>query len=164
MGFHGSYLWKLRQQVGHGMVLIPGAAVVVEDPDERLLLLMRSDSGEWCTPGGTVEDGSSFARTALTELLEETGLVAEESDLIPFACISEPSIQLLHYPNGDVTHCFAMWFALRRWTGQPRPDGDEIVELGFFDPNALPENLMEPARHSIILYQRFKETAEFQVS
>lgn len=51
MGFHGSYLWKLRQRVGHGLVLMPGASVLVENPKGKLLLLRRGDSGEWCMSG-----------------------------------------------------------------------------------------------------------------
>jgi ADP-ribose pyrophosphatase YjhB (NUDIX family) len=87
---------------------------LVTDDDNRVLLLRRADDGTWCMPGGAAEPGSSFATTALTELAEESGLVAHENDLVPFASISEPDVHVLTYPNGDVTHCFAMYFAVRQ--------------------------------------------------
>src|ERR1700741_3237178 len=75
MSFEGSYLWKLRQEVGHDLVLIPGAAVAAQREDGRVLFIRRGDNGVWALPGGAAEEGGSFARTAVDELREETGLL-----------------------------------------------------------------------------------------
>ena len=80
MPHRGSYLWNLRQKVGHDHVLMPGASVLVLHEQDRVLLTRRTDSDVWCMPGGAAEIGSSFASTAISELREETGLIAKEED------------------------------------------------------------------------------------
>ena len=101
----------------------------MEDAEGRILLGLRRDNGEWAMPGGGAEEGGSFAATALDELREEVGLEADAADLIAFACVSEAADHLIPYPNGDLTHYFGIWFVLRRWRGEPKADGDELVEL-----------------------------------
>ncbi len=62
--------------------------VLLVDHHGRLLLLQDSDLGLdpvahwWVTPGGGVDPGESDAQAVVRELLEETGLVVSESDLV----------------------------------------------------------------------------------
>ena len=62
--------------------------VLLVDDHGRLLLLQDSDLGLdpvrhwWVTPGGGVDPGESDARAVVRELLEETGLVVTEDDLV----------------------------------------------------------------------------------
>ena len=163
MGFEGSSLWRVRQKVGHDLLLWPGATVLVEDADGRILLGLRRDNGEWALPGGGAESGGSFAATALDELREEAGLDADAEDLIAFACLSEPADHLVPYPNGDRTHYFGILFALRRWRGEPAPDGDELLELGWFDRAAPPAPLMHSSVVTLRHYVAYLETGAFQV-
>ena len=163
MSFEGSSLWRVRQKVGNDLLLWPGATVLVEDADGRILLGLRRDNGEWAMPGGGAEEGGSFASTALAELHEEVGLEADAGDLIAFACVSEPADHLIPYPNGDLTHYFGIWFALRRWRGEPVADGDELVELGWFHRDRLPEPLMHSSAVALAHYARFLETGAFQI-
>ncbi|MGZ8581481.1 MAG: NUDIX domain-containing protein [Actinomycetota bacterium] len=88
VGFEGTTLWRVRHKVGTDLVLWPGASVMVVRDDDRVLLAHRLDNGMWAIPGGGAEQGSSFADTAVTELREEVGLVADPADLEAFACIS----------------------------------------------------------------------------
>jgi len=104
MGYRDSYLWRLRQAVGSDLVLMPGAMVAPQSDEGRVLLTKRTDDGTWCLPAGAAEPGGSFARTAIDELAEETGVEVAEHDLIPFGCLSEAEAHTIHYPNGDVTH------------------------------------------------------------
>jgi 8-oxo-dGTP pyrophosphatase MutT (NUDIX family) len=163
MSFEGSSLWRVRQKVGNDLLLWPGATVLVEDADGRILLGLRRDNGVWAMPGGGAEEGGSFAATALAELHEEVGLEAHVGDLIAFACVSEPADHLVSYPNGDVTHYFGIWFALRRWHGEPVADGDELLELGWFPREAPPEALMHSSAVALEHYARFLETGVFQI-
>jgi 8-oxo-dGTP pyrophosphatase MutT (NUDIX family) len=89
MPYTGSYLWKLRQAVGSELVLMPGAMVALRRDDGAILLTQRADDGHWCLPAGAAEPGGSFARTAIEELREETGVEVAEEDLVPFGCLSE---------------------------------------------------------------------------
>jgi 8-oxo-dGTP pyrophosphatase MutT (NUDIX family) len=55
---------------------MPGAMVALLE-DQRVLLTKRTDDGTWCLPAGAAEPGGSFARTAIDELAEETGIKAD---------------------------------------------------------------------------------------
>lgn len=164
LAFVDSYLWRLRQKVGSALVLMPGAMVVLERSDGRILLTKRSDTGDWCLPAGAAETGGSFARTAIDELAEEAGVDVLAQDLIPFGCPSEADTHTIRYPNGDVTHCFAMCFLVRNWEGDPRPDRDESIAVRFADPSDLPEPMHEPSASALALLRAYAECGIFQVA
>ncbi len=163
MGFQDSYLGQLRQVIGHDLVLMPGAMVFLREADRKVLLTKRADDGSWCAPAGAAEPGGSFARTAVDELAEETGIEVAEDDLVPFGCLSEAEAHTIHYPNGDVTHCFALCFLVTSWRGEPIPNEDETVEVGFFDPQAPPRPLHSPTAHALELLEDFHRQGTFQV-
>lgn len=163
MAHQGSYLWRLRQAVGNDLVLMPGAMVAIQRDDQRVLLTRRADDGTWCLPAGAAEPGGSFARTAIDELGEEVGVEVVECDLIPFGCLSEAEAHTIRYPNGDITHCFALCFLARTWKGEPRPDGDESTEAKFVDLDAPPTPLHPPTAHALELLAAFLRSGSFQV-
>jgi ADP-ribose pyrophosphatase YjhB (NUDIX family) len=163
MSFEGSYLWRLRQKVGHDLVLVPGAAIAVQRPDGQVLFIRRGDNGVWALPGGAAEEGGSFAQTAVDELREETGLAIDAADLIPAACFSDAERHTLHYPNGDVAHYFSLCFVVRKWEGEPRPDGEESLEVRFADPTDLPRPFEGSTERVVELLLGYLRTGEFQV-
>ena len=163
MTYRGSYLWRLRQAIGHDLVLMPGAMVALERDDGRILLTKRTDDGTWCLPAGAAEPGGSFARTAIDELAEETGIEVEPADLVPFGCLSESEAHTIRYPNGDVTHCFAMLFLARRWRGKPTPNRDEATEAAFFGLTQLPEPIHPPTGQALDLLSTYRKSGTFQV-
>lgn len=162
MAFEGSYLWQLRQKIGTELVLVPAAQVLVFDDAERVLLMRRSDTGWWGLPAGSAEPGSTFALTAVRELQEETGLRVDQDDLEPFACVSQPDVHSVVYPNGDRIHAFAVCFAARTWSGALEPQDGEALELGFF--GTLPEQRHAQVDESVGLWRAYRETGKFQVS
>lgn len=163
MSYVGSYLWRLRQAVGNELVLMPGAMVALRRDDGQVLLTRRADDGSWCLPAGAAEVGGSFARTAIEELAEETGVQVAESDLVPFASLSEAELHTIHYPSGDVTHCFAICFLAERWEGEPRPDRDESVAVRFAPLDALPKPVHAPTAHALGLLRSYLDTRSFQL-
>lgn len=163
MPYRGSYLWRLRQAVGHELVLMPGAMIALQRDDRRILLTKRTDDGTWCLPAGAAEPGGSFARTAIEELAEETGVQVSPSDLIPFGCLSEAEAHTIRYPNGDVTHCFALCFLAKAWQGDPRPDREESTEVEFVALDAPPEPLHPPTAHALDLLTAYLHSGSFQV-
>jgi hypothetical protein len=50
-------LQSLRQHIGHAPILMVGAAILILDNQNRLLLMKRSDSVCWGPPGGATEPG-----------------------------------------------------------------------------------------------------------
>lgn len=163
MAYKDSYLWRLQQAVGNDLVLMPGAMVAVQREDQRVLLTRRADDGTWCLPAGAAEPGGSFARTAIDELAEETGIEVSERDLIPFGCLSEAEVHTIHYPNGDVTHCFALLFLARAWRGDAVPDGEESTEAAFFALDVPPEPLHPPTAYALDLLGAYLRSGSFQV-
>jgi 8-oxo-dGTP pyrophosphatase MutT (NUDIX family) len=161
--YRGSYLWRLRQAIGHDLVLMPGAMVALERDDGRILLTRRTDDGTWCLPAGAAEEGGSFTRTAIDELAEETGIEVEPADLVPFGCLSEAEAHTIRYPNGDITHCFALLFLARRWRGEPSPNPDEAIEASFFDLAAPPEPIHAPTDQALRLLTTYRQSGIFQV-
>ncbi len=160
MTYEGSYLWEIRQRVGSHLLLMPGAQVLVVDAADRILFQRSRDSGLWELPAGAAEPGDSFRRTAARELLEETGLVVAEDDLVPFASLSQADLHTLTYPNGDVLHCFALCFEARAWTGELRAEADEVLEVGFFA--GPPGELHPPTRVALELYDAYRASGAFQ--
>jgi 8-oxo-dGTP pyrophosphatase MutT (NUDIX family) len=159
----GSYLWRLRQAIGSELVLMPGAMIALRRDDGQILLTKRADDGTWCLPAGAAEPGGSFARTAMDELREETGIEVAEDDLVPFASLSEAEAHTIHYPNGDITHCFALCFMAERWQGDPHPDREESTEVRFVEPDDLPTPIHPPTAHALELLTAYLNSGRFQV-
>ena len=116
MTFEDSHLGRLRHYVGHALLVSPGAQVLVLGEHDRVLLLRRSDTGEWALPAWACEPGDSFRTSAARELAEETGLHLNPDELVPFASISTAKIHTIRYPNGDLVHAFALCFWARAST------------------------------------------------
>lgn len=161
--YAGSYLWRLRQEIGNALVLMPGAMVVLQRADGCVLLTKRADDGSWCLPAGAAEIGGSFAHTAVEEVLEETGVRVSEDDLIPFASLSEAEAHTIHYPNGDITHCFALCILATTWEGDPRPDRDESTEVRFVELGAVPEPVHPPTARALELLAAYLDSGAFQL-
>jgi 8-oxo-dGTP pyrophosphatase MutT (NUDIX family) len=163
MAYVGSHLWQLRQSVGSDLILMPGAMVALLDRDQRVLMTKRTDDGTWCLPAGAAEPGGSFAQTAIDELAEETGIKVRENDLIPFGSLSEADSHTIHYPSGDVTHCFALLFLARSWSGELNLDLAEAVEARFAEIDSLPAPLHAPTAQALDQLREFLRSGKFQL-
>jgi 8-oxo-dGTP pyrophosphatase MutT (NUDIX family) len=80
----------------------PSASAVIFDRRRRLLLQQRSDGGQWGLPGGSVEVGESVSQAVVREVREETGLDVTVRRLV--GVYSEPALQVVRYPDGNVWH------------------------------------------------------------
>ena len=92
------YIMDLRKIVGHRTLLQVGASVIVEDEQGRVLLQKRTDNHCWGYPGGSTELDERVEDAAARELLEETGLTANNLEL--FGVFSGPELHYT-YPNGQ---------------------------------------------------------------
>ncbi|KJS52569.1 NUDIX hydrolase [Streptomyces rubellomurinus subsp. indigoferus] len=162
MAYVGSYIWSLRQKVGGRRLLVPGAQVLLLDGDGRGLFQQRVDTGVWELPAGACEEDGGFADAAVREVAEETGLRVEKEDLVAFGSISEPAVHTLTYPNGDVTHCFALCFAARRWSGELAPGADEVRRALFRPLDDPPGPLHPPTRLALAMYREFLVDGRFR--
>jgi ADP-ribose pyrophosphatase YjhB (NUDIX family) len=114
------------------------SAVVWEGPDARSLLLMqRSDNGQWGLPGGYVETGETVVAAAAREVQEETGVEIQVGRLI--GVYSDPAVQVIAYPDGNRVQSVNLCFE-----GQPLRSGaattpEETLATGYFAAAGLPE-------------------------
>ena len=124
-----------------------GVGVVIRDQSGRILLEKRRDCGVWGLPGGRVEPGESVMEAAEREIKEETGLFIHVTGLI--GVYSDPHERIVTYPdNGDVVHLVDIVLDARIVSGT-LTCSEESEELRFFDPAALPSEVVPPTRRPL---------------
>lgn len=134
------YIQFLRQHIGHAPILMVGAAILIVDEQDRLLLLKRSDSGAWGPPGGATEPGEVVEEAARRETLEETGL--QVGDMSLFGVFSGPEL-FYKYPNGDEVYNVTIVYLSREVEGKVRLNGEHTA-WGWFAPADLPADISPP--------------------
>lgn len=133
-----------RRAADANTVVRAGVGIVLRDDSGRVLLEKRSDCGLWGLPGGRIEAGESIVEAAIREMKEETGLTVKITSLV--GAYSEPTDRIVTYPyNGDVVHLIDILLEARIVSGKLLRSS-ESEELRFFDPDALPTDLVPPAR------------------
>ena len=132
------YIMDLRKIVGHRPLLSPGASVILEDAEGRILLELRHDNRCWGYAGGAVEMDEVVEDAARRELFEETGLVAGKLEL--YGVFSGPESHF-YYPNGDEVSYVEIVYTCRDWSGELRAQPGEVDELRWFAAGELPEDL-----------------------
>ena len=136
------YLLNLRQLVGHRPLLMVGAAILIMDRENRLLMLKRSDSGCWGLPGGATEPGEVVEAAAKRETREEAGLEIGRMSL--FNVFSGPGL-FYKYPNGDEVYNVTIVYLSHDWCGEVTLN-DEHTEWNWFHANEIPENISPPIK------------------
>ncbi|HTT87328.1 MAG TPA: NUDIX domain-containing protein, partial [Acidimicrobiales bacterium] len=68
------HIRRLRQAVGHDLLVLPSVAVLPRDGGGRLLLVRIVDTGEWAVIGGAVEPDEAPEEAARREAREEAGV------------------------------------------------------------------------------------------
>ncbi|MFB3817984.1 MAG: NUDIX domain-containing protein [Candidatus Methylomirabilales bacterium] len=114
-------------------------SAIIRNAAGEVLLQRRSDNGQWGLPGGAIEIGESAAAAICREVREETGLEVEPLKLV--GVYSDPAFQVVRYADGNVVHYVSLFFACRPVSGQ-LCTSEETLELGYFDPRALPESVL----------------------
>jgi 8-oxo-dGTP pyrophosphatase MutT (NUDIX family) len=109
-----------------------GATGVILNAGGQVLLVREAhpewppDRAPWVTPGGTIEVGETPREAARREILEEAGVVAEIGAFIG-----------VYFSRSDDLLGFA--FLAEISSGIPRvPANEEIIDIGWFEPTALP--------------------------
>lgn len=129
-----AFVAGLRAKIGHDPLQLPGVTAVVLDAGGRVLLVRRSDNGQWALVTGCLDPGEQPAVGALREVEEETGVRAEAEQLV-----SVEALPLMACPNGDQVHWLDVTFRCRAVGGQARVNDDESLEVGWFALDELPE-------------------------
>ena len=114
------------------------AAGVLVRRGDAVLLQRRRDDGTWGLPGGGLHPGETLEQTARRELLEETGLTAGALTLVDV--YSGPEF-VVRYPDGFAAYVVGATYATDDIEGDPVADGDETLELRWFDGADLPRDI-----------------------
>ncbi len=129
--------------VSKATVLRPSVTAVILNGDGHVLLQRRSDNGLWGLPGGSVEIGESVSAALAREVKEETGLTVKIERLV--GVYSDPAYQVARYADGNVVHYISTLFACRVLGGCLQTC-EESLDLRFFDPGRLPEDMLDMHR------------------
>jgi len=128
------YMRHVRNAVGSVLLEVPSTSVVVRDEAGRVLLARHSEGNVWVTPGGAIEPLEAPADAAVREVWEETGLHVELTRLL--GAYGGPEF-VVTYGNGDRTSYLMVVFEGKVLGGRQHPDGDEILEVRWFEEREL---------------------------
>ncbi len=132
------YINNLRRLIGNTKIIVPGVRALILDGERRLLLEKQALFPSWALPHGCIDVGESALAAVQREVHEETGLRIRNANL--FGLYTDPKYSVT-YPNGDEVQTFTVVFLVSEWDGVLRVDNDEVVELGFFSLDALPQSI-----------------------
>jgi ADP-ribose pyrophosphatase YjhB (NUDIX family) len=114
--------------------LVPSANVIVANDAGEILLIRRSDNGNWAVPGGAVDLGESVAQAAVRETREKTGITCELTGLV--GIYSDPRHVILYTSNGEVRQEFSIVLTARPVSGTPTPS-DESTQVSWVPASDL---------------------------
>ena len=117
-----------------------GARAMVIDGQGRIFLVKHSYVEGWHLPGGGVETGE----TSLTALKRE---LAEEGNIVMTA---PPQLHGIFFNNRTSRRDHVALYVVREFRQDTPPQPNyEIIEHGFFAPNALPDGTTRATRARI---------------
>jgi 8-oxo-dGTP pyrophosphatase MutT (NUDIX family) len=102
--------------------LVPSANVVVANDAGEILMIRRTDNGNWALPGGAVDLGESVAQAAVRETLEECGIECAITGIV--GIYSDPRHVILYTSNGEVRQEFSIVLTAKPLGGQPTPSSE----------------------------------------
>ncbi len=126
------FVLRLRQQIGHELLWMPGVTAVIRRGDE-LLLVRRQDNDAWWPVTGIVDPGEEPAVCAAREALEETG-VEVRVDRLAATSAGEPMV----HANGDQAIYLDLTFACTWLSGDAHVADDESVDVRWWPIDHLP--------------------------
>ena len=120
--------------------IVVAVTAVIQDDAGRILLIRRTDNDLYSIPGGGVELGETLTQTVKREVLEETGINVQVTDLI--GVYSDPA-HVIEFTDGEVRQEFSICFRATPVGGELRTS-DESREVIWTDPTDLDELTIHP--------------------
>ena len=148
------YIDDLRKKTGHMPLLIPHSVVVLLNELNEVLLEERSDDGYFDYPGGAIDLKETMEEAAKRELLEETGIIADELELLKVY-----SGEITHYVyfNGDEIYGVDAVYVCFKYHGELKPQLEEVNKLIFCPLDKMPEKMSVRNKQILIdLKEKYK--------
>ena len=137
------YINNLRKHIGNQSLIMVGSTVLLLNAQNQLLMMKRSDSGNWGVPGGAMELGETTEETARRELLEETGLKVDELTL--FGVFSGSEL-FYRYPSGEEVYNVSIVYLAHVDHGTVKLLDGEHYDVQYFHLTQLPEKISSPIK------------------
>lgn len=102
--------------------MVPSVNVVVTNDAGQILLIRRTDNGNWSLPGGAIELGESLSQAGVRETKEETGVDCEITGLV--GIYTDPKHVIVYTSNGEARQEFSIVLTARATGGQPTPSSE----------------------------------------
>ena len=143
-GYPVLFRMALDDRISHIPFIQTGAAIIIRNERGQILLQERTDRNKWGLPGGCQDLGEDLRVTAIREAYEETGIELNIENIILIDTLSGES-RKNSYPNGDIVYNnTSLYLADVSMEDASNLKGDsETKRLKFFDPDDVPENLMD---------------------
>lgn len=143
-GYPVLFRMALDERINHIPFIQTGAAIIIRNENGQILLQERTDRKKWGLPGGCQDLGEDLRFTAVREAYEETGIKLDPYDIELIDTLSGES-RKNSYPNGDIVYNnTSLYLADVSMEDASNLKGDsETKRLQFFNPNEVPENLMD---------------------
>ena len=142
-GYPVLFRMALDERICHIPFIQTGAAVIIRNENEQILLQERTDRNKWGLPGGCQELGEDLRETAIREAYEETGINLSANNLVLIDTLSGKT-RKNSYPNGDIVYNnTSLYLADVNSNDINLKANSESKRLMFFDIDKVPENLMD---------------------
>lgn len=102
--------------------MVPSVNVVIENDAGEILMIERSDNGNWALPGGAIDLGESMSQAGVRETREETGIDCEILDVL--GIYTDPKHIILYTSNGEARQEFSILLRARATGGTPTPSNE----------------------------------------
>jgi ADP-ribose pyrophosphatase YjhB (NUDIX family) len=116
-----------------------GVRAVVIAPDGAIFLVKHSYLPGWHLPGGGVDSGETLRQAVARELAEEGNVTLT----------AEPELFGVYLNRGPAQRDHVALYVVRVFTQTPPQPNREIVDHGFFAPDALPPDTAAATRRRI---------------
>lgn len=145
-----NYVETIRRKIGHELLVLVGANVIIYNTHHKYLLQQRAN-GNWGLMGGLMEVGESLEETAIREVYEESGLTIES--LMQLQTFSGTAFRF-KLKNEDEIYVVTTLFLANQVSGEMAYDGnDETLNLKYFSYQDLPETLEDEYRKYIQYFE-----------
>ena len=138
--------------------LVPSANVIVVNDHGQILLIRRTDNGNWAVPGGGMDLGESITQAAIRETFEETGITCQITGLV--GIYTSPRHVIRYTSNGEVRQEFSIVFTARPIGGKLRPSS-ESAEPQWVSPGLIPGLQMHPSMRQRIQHYLDKRSEPY---
>ncbi|NYI97293.1 8-oxo-dGTP pyrophosphatase MutT (NUDIX family) [Streptomonospora nanhaiensis] len=120
--------------------LVPSVNVIVVNDRDEVLMIRRTDNGNWALPGGAIDLGESVPEAAVRETREETGITCEITGIS--GIYSDPRHIILYTSDGEARQEFSIVLTARQLSGEPTPSS-ESREVHWVPKAQLPGYRMD---------------------